>query len=724
MNKEATGTLTGKFFHSVKSDRTTIEWQGQFLGLASPGLYRVQLFDWLVGAPDEQRLVPATDMALLADLRYSRSDERALRQVLPTSGSRPSGGRKHKDSDGSGIMSATTLPIEQQAAKFAEALLNEGKSPIDTTCDVFSRFKSNGLEFYTSSQIVTNVQKSIAAKAAASATAEETSAETEPAGNLPRQPEVETGPAVVLAPPVVPINNNPGVLATADPLPCVPSSLKIINNWVRWKLETVNGKPTKVPYQVNGYKASTTNPATWADYRTAVTGATIDGKQGVGFVLNGNIYGFDLDGCYNSETNEVADWALQIVDALDSYAEITPSGTGLRVLVRGELPQGFAHMLKLNPAIGHGDKVQIEIYNDARYFTVTGDTLYENAGEVEKRDLSAAYQLCLNIHEQHPAPKKEAVAADGTPSQGSQAVQIEKVGDFGTTKYDIFMSGAIESQTPFIISNGNGRLEYPSQSEADMAFATVLAIKYDRDREKISTDFRNSKLYRAKWDRLEEPTITKAIESATKLKEQHGDLKLAQQPAPAVQPAVPAAEEPEEDFGDRDAEPFPECPIFTGVLTDLARVLYPSIPIEFKMWALITRWGLLRSGVDTLAREPHLQPRFQTSLICLPWRGKTAAINESRTAMNMIVTIATSELSNKDKARPFGKVLELPSVDSGQFLVDQFWSHWVEIGSKDLREGRCSDINSKIMIDPDELSDLFEKAKTSGNIRTRCSTNC
>lgn len=62
MNKEATGTLTGKFFHSVKSDRTTIEWQGQFLGLASPGLYRVQLFDWLVGAPDEQRLVPATDM--------------------------------------------------------------------------------------------------------------------------------------------------------------------------------------------------------------------------------------------------------------------------------------------------------------------------------------------------------------------------------------------------------------------------------------------------------------------------------------------------------------------------------------------------------------------------------------------------------------------------------------------------------------------------------------
>jgi hypothetical protein len=72
MNKEAIGTLTGKYFHSVKSDRETIEWQGKFLGLASPGLYRVQLFElpspgfglgsWINGTESEQRLVPATDM--------------------------------------------------------------------------------------------------------------------------------------------------------------------------------------------------------------------------------------------------------------------------------------------------------------------------------------------------------------------------------------------------------------------------------------------------------------------------------------------------------------------------------------------------------------------------------------------------------------------------------------------------------------------------------------
>jgi hypothetical protein len=62
MNKEAIGTLTGKYFHSVKADRETIEWQGKFLGLASPGLYRVQLFEWITGSESDQLLVPATDM--------------------------------------------------------------------------------------------------------------------------------------------------------------------------------------------------------------------------------------------------------------------------------------------------------------------------------------------------------------------------------------------------------------------------------------------------------------------------------------------------------------------------------------------------------------------------------------------------------------------------------------------------------------------------------------
>jgi hypothetical protein len=62
MNRETVGTLTGKYFHSIKADKETIQWMGKFIGLASPGLYRIQTFSWIDGTDDEQLLVPALDM--------------------------------------------------------------------------------------------------------------------------------------------------------------------------------------------------------------------------------------------------------------------------------------------------------------------------------------------------------------------------------------------------------------------------------------------------------------------------------------------------------------------------------------------------------------------------------------------------------------------------------------------------------------------------------------
>ena len=234
-------------------------------------------------------------------------------------------------------------------------------------------------------------------------------------------------------------------------------------------------------------------------------------------MVNGGIVGIDLDGCRHSETGKLTDWAEQIIDALDSYTEITPSQTGARVWVRGVLPTGDK-VFNLNPAVGYGDKVKIEVFTDSRYFTVTGQSYFDPAGDVEERDLTEVYQLLHDIRAKYPAPKKQSDASSSPSS--NQPVQIEKLGAFDTDKYSIFMHGTIESRSPFVISDGNGKLEYPSQSEADMALATVLAIKYDGDRQKIDTDFRASKLYRPKWDRddYRTNTIDKAIESAKNVK--------------------------------------------------------------------------------------------------------------------------------------------------------------------------------------------------------------
>src|SRR5258708_35380898 len=136
-----------------------------------------------------------------------------------------------------------------------------------------------------------------------------------------------------------------------DPLPDVPAFLKGLRQWVRWKLEVVNGKPTKVPYRVDGRKASSTDSNTWSDYQTAVTGAIINNEQGIGFVVDGGIIGLDFDNCRDPKTREVKQWALDIINELDAYTEVTPSGTGLRVWAQG-LMAGKDKVCNLDPAIG------------------------------------------------------------------------------------------------------------------------------------------------------------------------------------------------------------------------------------------------------------------------------------------------------------------------------------------------------------------------------------
>src|SRR5579859_502108 len=135
--------------------------------------------------------------------------------------------------------------------------------------------------------------------------------------------------------------------------------------------------------------------------------------------------------------------------------------------------------------------------------------------------------------------------------------------------------------------------------------------------------------------------------------------------------------EQEEKFDDTTEEPFPECPVFTGPLTDLATTLYPSLPLEFKQIGMIVRWGLLRSGIDKLQWEPHLQPRFDVIMVSLPNRGKTAANNETRKAMDEIAKLAKADIAGKNKIRPtarvFGDFTTLASADSGPFLVGKFY---------------------------------------------------
>jgi hypothetical protein len=279
-----------------------------------------------------------------------------------------------------------------------------------------------------------------------------------------------------------------------------------------------------------------------------------------------------------------------------------------------------------------------------------------------------------------------------------------------TSKLGLLMYGQIANRSPFVLEDEHGnKITYPSQSEADMALATLLAIKHG-DAAKIDDDFRESALYRAKWEREDyrNGTIQKALASAARLTEKDST---------AV--ATATEDEPEENFEDNKQESFPECPVFTGALTDLAKALFPSLPLEFKVWGLITRWGLLRSGLDTLQAEKHLQPRFYTALVCYPNRGKTACNNESRSAIELIYKMAATEVAaqnnNQPTTRNFGNFEARESVDSGPALVEMFY----DLAETTEKDAKTTDKAARAVLDPDELSEMFEKARSSG---TRIST--
>ena len=89
-------------------------------------------------------------------------------------------------------------------------------------------------------------------------------------------------------------------------------SMKDLRQWLCWRFEERDGKPTKVPYDPStGEKAESTNPKTWTSYEKAVSECKKHGYDGLGFVFTpeDDLCGVDLDKCLDPETGELEGWA-------------------------------------------------------------------------------------------------------------------------------------------------------------------------------------------------------------------------------------------------------------------------------------------------------------------------------------------------------------------------------------------------------------------------------
>ena len=158
--------------------------------------------------------------------------------------------------------------------------------------------------------------------------------------------------------------------------------------WCIWK----NEQGRKVPYDAATLKPAKSNdPATWHRHKRAkVAAPKVDG--GIGLMLGHvqglpNVYlgGIDLDTCRNPKTGNIEAWATEIIDRLESYCEISPSGTGVKIFLLhdGSTTQSFTFKNK-----GQKHPPAIEGYFEGRYFTVTGQEVLDPEDPVDgKRPL-------------------------------------------------------------------------------------------------------------------------------------------------------------------------------------------------------------------------------------------------------------------------------------------------------------------------------------------------
>lgn len=141
----------------------------------------------------------------------------------------------------------------------------------------------------------------------------------------------------------------------------VPSEMKRISSWLCWRFEVDSGtsKQKKVPYNpTTGARASVTNPHDWTTFFAALSNLHL--YDGLGYVFSDNdpFTGIDLDDTKNDV--EAFEVQRRVFDSFPSYAEVSPSGNGLHIIVKGEVPSGRR-------------RAGIEVYSTCRFFTVTGN---------------------------------------------------------------------------------------------------------------------------------------------------------------------------------------------------------------------------------------------------------------------------------------------------------------------------------------------------------------
>ena len=457
----------------------------------------------------------------------------------------------------------------------------------------------------------------------------------------------------------------------------IPQELKKFANWVNWTLEVRNGKPTKIPLNpTTGGHAKNNESNTWATFGKAwevYKACENERIAGVGFVFSkdDDYCGTDLDHCRNPETGAIEPWAMRIIEALNSYSEISPSETGIKIFTKGNLL-----------IAGSGSKNgNIEMYHRKRFFTLTGWHLPGTPLTIESRQ-----QEINEVYAKHFGHRKTSpINQDpSTPVNASDSELIEKAKQASNgDKFQKLWSGDWS--------------DYPSQSEADLALCCMLGFWAGRNPTRIDQLFRQSGLMRPKWDEKHfgdgttygQATIQKAIEQTTEVYSPVSYSDIAEK---AIEQTDEPLHEPSKIIESKnDLNSFPESVISgcAGEFTDLYSE-YVESPRPFLFVSYLCCLGSILSPRLTLKSERPFPPRLYALLL------GESAIERKSTA------------------------LDLPVDFFREYFEDQL-NLCFGVGSAEGLQLKISETpNGNLLLVVDEFKSLLNKCKIEGSVLLPC----
>jgi hypothetical protein len=191
------------------------------------------------------------------------------------------------------------------------------------------------------------------------------------------------------------------------------------SRWVAWRNEPrgPQNKLTKVPYGAGDRRAKADDPSTWIlrSEATELSNRIVNGRGGgIGIELGdlgSDLYlaGVDLDSCID-EKGCISPWAERILIELQTYAETSPSGTGIKALfyVASEYVRPFLELIGVTDPTKWGTKRSVgqnggnhgpgvEIYFALRFFAVTEQSFPGRPERIAELDWNQLERLAALI---------------------------------------------------------------------------------------------------------------------------------------------------------------------------------------------------------------------------------------------------------------------------------------------------------------------------------------